>query len=75
MKGEYITIVIADDGIGFQNDNFEIKPFFKSEDNKDDDYHFGMGLYICDLFARKHGGNITLSNDNGAKVKVQIKIS
>ena len=75
IKGEYLSIVIADDGVGFQKDNFEIKPFFKSEDNKDDDYHFGMGLYICDLFAKKHGGNITISNDNGAKVKVRIKIS
>lgn len=71
---EYVVIDVADDGIGFEKENLDIKPFFKSEDNKDDDYHFGMGLYICDLFAKKHGGNITLSNENGAKVTVKIKI-
>ena len=38
--------------------------------------HLGMGLYICDLLCRKHGGTLKIANtDTGAVVSAILKIS
>lgn len=34
-------------------------PFYTESD---DDGHMGLGLAICKILCRKHGGNITLRN-------------
>lgn len=38
---------------------FCVRPFQKGNE---DSGHFGMGLYICDLLCRKHGGSLKVQN-------------
>lgn len=56
-----LSLEVADDGRGFPEEFLRqgVRPFQKgSEENG----HFGMGLYICDLLCRKHGGSLTIWN-------------
>ncbi len=69
-----LTLSVLDDGCGFSNELLHngVKPFQKgSEDNG----HFGMGLFICDLLCKKHGGCLTFKNTKtGACVVATLKI-
>ena len=40
-----------------------------------DGAHMGLGLYICSMLARKHGGGIAVENlpDGGARVAATVK--
>ena len=69
-----LALTVADDGSGFPPDllNGGVQPFHKGVEEAG---HFGMGLYICDLLCRKHGGSLTLRNDNGAVACASLKIS
>ena len=50
-----------------------IQPFRKGTEEAE---HLGMGLYICDLLCRKHGGTLKIANtDTGAVVSAILKIS
>ena len=74
VTGGQLTLTVADDGGGFPPDllNGGVQPFHKGMEEVG---HFGMGLYICDLLCRKHGGSLTLRNDNGAVACASLKIS
>ena len=69
-----LALTVADDGSGFPLSLLKdgAQPFHKGTDEVG---HFGMGLYICDLLCRKHGGSLTLRNDNGAVACASLKIS
>ena len=69
-----LALTVADDGSGFPLSLLKdgAQPFHKGTDEVG---HFGMGLYICDLLCRKHGGSLTLRNDNGAVAYASLKIS
>lgn len=69
-----LTFTVADDGGGFPPDllNGGVQPFHKGMEEVG---HFGIGLYICDLLCRKHGGSLTLRNDHGAVACASLKIS
>lgn len=67
---ENIVICVSDDGTGFSPVILKkgISPFLR-DDNRDEQEHFGMGLYVCSLLCKKHGGNLIIENtENGAKV-------
>ena len=50
-----------------------IQPFRKGTEEAE---HLGMGLYICDLLCRKHGGTLKIANtDIGAVASAILKIS
>ena len=56
---EKLMIYVQDDGAGFSEKNLEKagRPYFTTE--KD---HLGMGLAICKLLCKKHGGDLELIN-------------
>ena len=56
---EKLMIYVQDDGAGFSEKNLEKtgRPYFTTE--KD---HLGMGLAICRLLCKKHGGDLELIN-------------
>lgn len=75
LSEEELSLEVADDGEGFPERLLKngVKPFQKGVEDSD---HFGMGLYICDLLCRKHGGSLTLENgQTGAKVCAVLRIS
>lgn len=68
---EKIIVCVSDDGIGFSPELLQkgVRPFLR-DDNRGEQEHFGMGLYVCSLLCKKHGGNLKIENtENGAKVK------
>ena len=75
IEGENLKLEIADDGDGFPAELLKdgIQPFRKGTEEAE---HLGMGLYICDLLCRKHGGTLKIANtDTGAVVSASLKIS
>ena len=58
-----LKISVKDDGDGFREDAEKITEPFYSQNVKDSLKHAGMGMYISRLYCEKHGGNLTLGND------------
>lgn len=72
--GENLSFTAMDDGCGFPAKLLQngIQPFQKGGE---DAGHFGMGLYLCELLCKKHGGSLTIQNSpTGATVCAVIKI-
>lgn len=72
--GENLSFTVKDDGCGFPAKLLQngIQPFQKGGE---DAGHFGMGLYLCELLCKKHGGSLTIQNSpTGATVCAVIKI-
>ena len=70
-----LMLEVIDDGSGFPAALLKngIQPFQKGNEDAE---HFGMGLYICDLLCRKHGGCVEVKNcGQGASVTAILKIS
>ena len=70
-----LMLEVIDDGSGFHAALLKngIQPFQKGNEGAE---HFGMGLYICDLLCRKHGGCVEVKNcGQGASVTAILKIS
>ena len=75
IETDKLTLTVNDDGIGFPEKLLKngIQPFGKGNEDAE---HFGMGLYICELLCRKHGGELKIRNDSfGAAVDAVLKIS
>lgn len=73
--GGVLSLEVADDGPGFPDQLLKtrVKPFQKGNEEPE---HFGMGLYICELLCRKHGGSLKIQNSqSGALVCVVLRIS
>lgn len=67
-----LSLEVTDDGSGFPDKLLKqgVRPFQKGSQ---DSGHFGMGLYICDLLCRKHGGSLTIQNlPSGAFVRAVL---
>ena len=72
-KGNLI-VTVSDDGCGFsesfiknQKKNFVIR--------KSDGEHSGIGLTVCGILARKHGGDVLCGNtEKGAFVKIMLNV-
>lgn len=72
---DMLILEVIDDGSGFPAALLRngIQPFQKGNEDAE---HFGMGLYICDLLCRKHGGCVEIKNcGQGASVRAILKIS
>lgn len=73
---EKMIVCVSDDGIGFSPTLIQkgIHPFLR-DDNRGEQEHFGMGLYVCSLLCKKHGGNLKIENNKtGAKVTACFSI-
>lgn len=56
----WLHFMVSDDGPGFTSEELTkaTKPYFHGKSTGD--CHYGMGLYICDLLCKKHGGCLSL---------------
>lgn len=64
-----LLLTVSDDGEGFSGEALRKaqSPYFSGEEDRAE--HFGLGLYICALLCRKHGGRLRLGNTaRGAEV-------
>lgn len=64
-----LNITVCDDGGGFSAEALKkaADPFYRSD--KEDNSHFGMGLYICKILCESCHGELIISNcDGGAEV-------
>ena len=62
--GGSLCILVSDDGNGFSSRVMDqaATPFYKGKDTAEDG-HLGLGLSICSILCRRHGGELTLSNN------------
>lgn len=69
-------VCVHDDGKGFSPEELKkaAQPFYR--DGSDNAVHFGLGLYICSILCRRHGGELRLENgtDGGASVTAYFRI-
>ena len=59
-----ILLAVRDDGNGFSKDQLAkaLEPYHKEREGAEMDEHFGIGLYICREFCKKHGGTLDIAN-------------
>ena len=66
MAGDYLELVIEDDGPGFQEAPQKfLQAYCKSKKEKEDgeeEIHYGLGLYISKSLCSAHGGKLRLEN-------------
>ena len=62
--GGSLCILVSDDGNGFSSRVMDqaATPFYKGKETGEDG-HLGLGLSICSILCRRHGGELTLSNN------------
>lgn len=70
----WLHFMVSDDGPGFTSEELTkaTKPYFHGKSTGD--CHYGMGLYICDLLCKKHGGCLSLFNQTGSGACVRVKL-
>ena len=77
-----LLITVADDGSGFSGKGLKnaADPYYSEQKRNggapqnDAGDHFGLGLYICKVLCRQHGGWLEIANRNpGAKVTAFFK--
>ncbi len=70
LEGGQLCFTVADDGHGFPREALKraAEPYYRAEGPSGS--HFGLGLTICQLLCKKHGGSLTLGNrpQGGAEV-------
>ncbi|SDF47057.1 Signal transduction histidine kinase [Fontibacillus panacisegetis] len=69
---------VRDDGGGYSQAILDkgAQPFLRGEGGAEPSVHFGMGLYVCKLLCEKHGGSLTLWNEEaGAFAEARFRIS
>lgn len=74
VNNDALELSVADDGKGFPHTLLQngVQPFQKG---KEETAHFGMGLYVCRLLCRKHGGDLEIENTpTGPLAQATIKI-
>ncbi len=74
---KYMYLYVEDDGKGFLDSELHkaIGPYYSSEQEEE---HFGIGLHICNMLCKLHGGTISLANrieGNGAIISASFLIS
>lgn len=77
-QGDAFFVSVADDGKGFTEKELlkADQPYYSGEAQKQE-YHFGLGLYICRMLCEKHGGSLKLENapQGGAKIAVYFAMT
>ncbi|MDE7231371.1 MAG: HAMP domain-containing histidine kinase [Oscillospiraceae bacterium] len=70
---ERLCVSVSDDGTGFPEKQLKNQSASFPESIGSGE-HSGLGLPICRILARKHGGEIVLGNVNGAEVKIFLNV-
>ena len=71
--GGMLTVSVEDDGPGFAPEALAraSAPFYKGRESGPE--HLGLGLNICDILCRRHGGSLTIANTgHGARVTARF---
>ncbi len=82
---QHLEVVVTDQGPGFQNEDLQHigEPFFRADKARHHHHGSGMGLYLCTLICRAHGGELHVANRSvsngdssipGAEVKVVLPL-
>ena len=76
VYGELAVITVQDDGAGFTSRDLEnaARAYYRGE-RAGEGAHFGLGLYISSVLAKKLGGGLELENarEGGARVTIKIQ--
>lgn len=67
-----LAVLVSDDGSGFSDKVLKARDRCFVTD-RSDSTHSGLGLTICRILSRKHGGGLTIGNKNGAFVEVFLE--
>lgn len=75
LEGKKLCVTVSDDGCGFPEKLINSPELNLSSSAISED-HLGLGLPICRILARKHGGELILSNGEnvGAVVKIFLSV-
>ena len=60
-----LMLMVRDDGSGFTGKEGEIGEAFYRSGLSEDLKHFGLGLYLCNVYCGKHGGKLLIGNAYG----------
>ena len=71
-----LELCVEDDGRGFKEDVKEVVKAYHHGAAVGNDIHFGLGLYLCDIYCKKHGGYLQLENlpQIGASAKAVFRV-
>ena len=73
-EADQLVLEVKDDGTGFTISEEEAKQAFTSANPRDDLKHFGLGMYISEVFCKKHGGHLEVENQrDGACVRAYFR--
>lgn len=76
VNDKYLKVIVSDDGRGFsENDIVNGCKLYYHDEFDSDITHYGMGLYICEMLCKKHGGEINLGNNISGGACVQVTFS
>ena len=70
--GGKLFVTVSDDGRGFSDKVLRARDRYFVTD-KSDSSHSGLGLTICRILSRKHGGGLTIGNRGGAFIEVFLE--
>jgi len=76
-RGDGITITISDTGKGIRAEDLPhvLDPFYKADPARTpEDGHSGLGLSIAYRLAEAHGGNLTISSEEGKGTTVTVTL-
>lgn len=74
-EGGSLCVTVSDDGCGFPQKVLHCKKHYFAIEGTTKE-HFGMGLAICQILCKKHGGTLMLSNktEGGAVAKIMLSV-
>lgn len=73
---ETISFSVIDSGVGFSEESMKkATQQFYTENAERSGKHYGLGLFIAESVAKKHGGEIRLANSEGAVVAIIINFA
>ena len=77
-QDDKLVFIIQDTGSGFTQEalKYGTEQFFMDDTSRTGGNHYGIGLFSAKIVARKHGGDIKLSNSEvtgGARVEISFK--
>ena len=78
-EGDWLCLRIEDSGPGFTEEDLRhaAEQFYQGDKSRNSEYHYGIGLFTVQSFAKQQGGSLVLSNsdeDRGACVCLYIPV-
>ena len=67
----WLCLTVTDDGPGFSQEALKLaaEPYYSESERAE---HFGLGLYICTVICRQHGGVLQLANAEAGGGQVRV---